>query len=485
LPKQVRVAIRAYDGKSQPVPYPRKDLKHRLYPYGTAVIVGTLLRWGEKSGLLTVTPGKSPENKRWLWSLRLRFFSVITFLLCVAVVLVALGSRFAVFPLMITGLLLVSEPLNAAHSHYGMNDVPLTGILLLVWLLSWNMGERPGMALLPLLGGLLLGTGFGIKYHALVGLVFPGTVWLLLLRRRGLTCTLVSMLLFSGGFLAGALLTMPLLRNEPLQFIDQFPKFMQWQTSIISDDLALTEKVQRNLRWLGNFAVGSGLWALLPGAVWALLPASTPRGPLPQAATVSALLFSLSFTLVLVFSRSLMRSMDMMYLFPFLIILTGALADDMLSRRGGAARVPLVATVLAAGILAGFFLSRTVPDSLALTRPDTRLRAREWCRSNFPDDVVALRERWALPVNREGVIDKGFNFLAEPSAWERIANGQFDFLIATSRHDRFSSPRSPFHDQEMAERYRSIERSFAALAVFRDREVVANHPTITVYAKER
>jgi hypothetical protein len=477
--KQAVVARAVYKGADNPYPFPAGDFKRRLYPYGTAVLLGRALRAAEGAGLIAVTPGTFPENDRWLWSRRLRLFAVTTYLAAVALVLAALYPVLGILPGVITGLLLVLEPLNSRFSHYGMNDVPLSGILLLSWVCSASMaGGGWRAALCSILGGALLGTGFAVKYQALIALLFPVVAWALLLRVRQGGRAAVSLLLFTPAFLAGAAFASPLLSEDPLLFLEQFRQFMHWQANILDGQTIEGSRLLRNTLWLLRFLATSWLWIFLPGLVWAFRRARRGGEEITmQALLVSALAFSVTLPLILVFSRDLMRASDLLFAVPFLIILSAF----MVLRDGGFFGRGLLPAAVAAGVIL-LFAVVSVRDSASFGREDTRLQARRWCRDEISPGARILRDSYVLPIGLEGVREEKKRFLVDGKTVGRITRGKYDYVISSSlAQDRFLDPLSPFSSRETRELYGTMTDSLAVVALFEDRRLPFNNPTVTIY----
>ncbi len=476
--KQVHVAMNIFSGKRNPVFYGEEDFQRRLYPYGTAVLLGTALRSAERAGVVSIDRGSFPENTRWLWSVRFRLFSVVLSLFAITVLLVFLSARIPPGALLLTGALLALDPLSVRYSHYGMNDVPLIAILLLAWLSSWKMACREGLhPFFTPLTGLLLGIGFGVKYQAVLGLLFPAAAMLPLLKKGRASAAVLSSVLLLGGFIAGAAAVSPVLRGDPLGFPSDLLRFMSWQADILGGQLPVSGKVSRNLAWIGRFSVQSGTILLLPGILWAAGRLFLRRHEgCERYLLLATLLFPLALAGLLVATRDIMRENDVMYAVPFLVMLTGFMLGGVHGRRrrlllmGGAACLAVIFGVV------------SLRDSLAFARPDTRLAARQWCRERIGEGSVVLRDRYALPVDKEGVFEERFRFLVQPPASRKISAGEFDYLVSTSLSlERFFDPLSPFHSLDAQEVFREMEDTLPVLAVFRDRPLPFNQPTVTVY----
>ncbi|MGH7822788.1 MAG: hypothetical protein ACREQ9_23770, partial [Candidatus Binatia bacterium] len=114
--------------------------------------------------------------------------------------------------------------------------------------------------------GAALGVGFGIKYQALVGVVVPALAGSRLWRdgRRGALAACAAV--FSVAWVGGVFLSSPLLPEHTAYFLEEFPRFMRWQTNITGRDLPLGEKAGRNVLWLVRFLAAGWMWVLLPGS---------------------------------------------------------------------------------------------------------------------------------------------------------------------------------------------------------------------------
>jgi len=484
--KQTQVAITLFsEGELDLRRLYKDDVRFTLYPYGTAVILARTCR-----ASATITGNDSlGDVHRWRWALRMRYQSVVLFALALAVLLPFLCRLLGLLPALAVGLLLALEPVHNCYSHYGMNDVPLLAALLPAWLFGGLMVRDKRVPLFALLSGLLIGFGFGIKYQALLGGLFPlcGCVALVLGGQWRRAC--IGALAVAGGIVAGALTTSPLLAGDPGYFFTRFPEFMRWQASILGEDMSLPAKLARDLPVFFGHLFGSGRWLLLPGVAWCVVhlyraARSRTGDPVLTTLAASALAFTLVLNVSVVVSRDIVRDSDLVPSHAFGILLFGMLLAAIARREGDWPRGGKPVAVALTGLASLAFLGRAVPDSLALTRPDTRIRARDWCRENIPAGATVLRERYTLPVGKEGVLDGSFRYLVSDPVFAQIRAGGFDYLVASSlAHDRFSDPVSPYYDETAQEQYGEIESMCKTAAVFEDRQLPFAHPRITVYAK--
>ena len=136
----------------------------------------------------------------------------------------------------------------------------------------------------------------------------------------------------------------------------------------------------------------------------------------------------------------------------------------------------------AAGIVLVLFALTSLRDGLAFAREDTRLRARSWYSREITPGSRVIRDRYVLPVGRDGVKEVKQRFLLDEKTAERIAGGRYDYVIATSlAHDRFLDPLSPFSSPGMRERHERVFGGLPVAARFDDRRLPFNHPSVTVY----
>lgn len=167
--KQALVARAVFAGDPDLRRLHRDEKELTLYPYGVAVLTG----WVVKGLSWIAGSGFSPDEPLWNWDLRMRYVSASMYLVASVVVLISLRRRMTALGLFFLGGLLLTEPLNAQYSHYAMNDVPLAAVFLLAWLTADKMTGEGRWPVWSFFTGLLLGLGFGIKYQALIGMIFP------------------------------------------------------------------------------------------------------------------------------------------------------------------------------------------------------------------------------------------------------------------------------------------------------------------------
>ncbi len=475
--KQAQVAVKAVAVGRDVRDLYRDNVELTLYPYGTAVLAGhgqALYR------TITGRPGLAAAH-RWCHAVALRYVAIGLYLLAVALLLPPLARQTTWLTAGVTGLLLLAEPHNAQLSHYGMNDVPLVASLLLAWVCALRLAEAPRTNWLPAgLCGLCLGIGFGIKYQAVLGGLLPFAALLLVWRRQGTWRAVIAAAAVAAAFVAGACYAQPLLVRDPAYFFGKLPEFMRWQASILGTPVPASVRVPRNLQVLWNLLTASGRWFLLFGAAgfaWRVLRTRDRR---PFAWLVmSGLALSALLLLLTVTGRDFVRPNDLLPVYAFLALAcAGLLADRQLPR-------PVLATVwVAAGLSLATFGSVAVRDSLALARPDTRVRARDWCRANLPVGASVIREAYVLPVERSDLREVPRRYLADSDSADHIRAGTGDFLITSSlASGRFFDPLSAYYDAERQKVYRAIATHYERAAIFHDRELLHAHPTITVYRR--
>jgi hypothetical protein len=480
VPKQVTVAQLAYRGVLDlPARYgDRYDLS--MYPYGTSVILGRCLRGFERAAApFGVRPERLLQRSRWEWALMLRRTGVVLFAASLLAVLLAEARRMGLMALGLTGILLALEPLSAQYGHYGMNDAPMAALLLAAWRVSARMaGERVRRPWASLAAGALVGLAFGVKYQAVLGLVFPMTAWLL--RRRDVRWLAASAAATAAGLLAGALFTCPQVA-DPGYFAAQFPRFLRWQADVTGEDLSVGRQVWLNVRLLARFGASTGFIVLLPAVAWGIAAARARRLPAGrrQLAASCALLLA-AFLAVFVPFRDFIRSNDLLIALPFLVLLNGFMLDD-LSGRGRKARWFLAAAGAAVALLWARVSSL---DAAALARQDTRERAQAWCREHLPEGASVVREDYTLPVDRPDVKDRYQRLLAKGPAADAVRQGAYDAVIVSSlAFDRFFDRLSPYCDAEAQDFYRMVGREYRLRATFSDRPLEFAHPAVMIYGR--
>lgn len=478
--KQAAVARLVFLGKLNLAERYRTNHELAMYPYGTAVLTG----WGVRLVRHTPLGARAADWSPWQWALRLRCFSLATACLAVACFGLLETGRLGLPATALAALLLAVEPYSAQYSHYGMNDVPLAALLILAWLAATRMPtESPRFPTASLACGFCVGLAVGVKYQAVLGLVFPAVAWWFARRAQPRAWRWRAPVAVALGLLPGVFLTVPQL-HAPGMLAEALPEFFAWQANISGESLPLADKAWRNLRLFARFALDKGLWLLLPALALAALRALRRDA---DAATRLRVATAAAFPLVLlaVFAgcRDFLRSNDMVALTPFLVLLAGI----GVATRGAASRHMRLAVAVSRLCLAALLVRWSVTsfrDSTALRRPDTRERAQAWCRANLPPGSRVLLERYTLPVNAEGIAEQTVRSFASRQAAADLAAGEWDYIVASSlSHDRFSDPLSPYHNTEAAELYRDLFGSLRLRAAFRDRELFFAHPEITVWSR--
>ena len=461
------------------------DYRRTLYPYGTAVMMGRGAR------AYAAVTGRDDLNKvhRWVWALRMRFLASVLYLVAVVVTCLFLWRRFGLVTALLAAALLVAEPVIVQHSHYAMNDVPLVAFLLMAWSAAGMMQEeRPTMPVFSLLTGLCLGLAIGTKYQAVLAVVFPVAAWTWSTRNKGPRWLLLSMTAVGGGSLAGIALTCPLLLKDPAYFISAFPEFMRWQANIMEMEIPLTTKLARNARALVGQFMPACHWLLLiglAGAAW--ITTSSRTSSSQRAPTASALILCSILIVTLIAMRDFLRPNDLIPVLAFasvsLAVFLGILAQRAAasSRRWAVGALGLVAFCPLVA-----FLFTATRDSMALSRPDTRVLAQAWCIENLPPNARVVRERYTLSTGRHDATEYRCRSLCEAEIEHRIRAGRFDYVITSSQaHNRFSEQLSPFYSVQRQAIYNYLCTNHQCIATFSDRPLHFAHPTIRIYAKER
>ena len=474
VPKQIRVAFRHFEGKENLRGTYKHDYQMELYPYGSSVLIGRGMRAAQQLGVCDYQRGSL-----WEWAMVFRGVVVATALLAMGLVLWALRPALGPGGTLLTGLLLAAEPWHAQMSHYEMNDVPMLSLLLMAWLTVATLGREQGRwPVRSFLVGGLLGVAFGVKYQALLGGVLLLAAWLVYFPGRGWLWLARSVAGAGAGGVLGVLATCPLIYLESRYFLEQFPLFMSWQANITELNMTRGEKLVRNIPRLGWGLVEHGRWLLVAPAAWTLVRLFRRNtAPAERVLVGGGAAFCAVLAAALATSRDIVRDNDLIPFLTFLLLAAG----------WAAARVThVVGRRLAQGAALAFVvwsLGIAIPDSLALRRPDTRIRALAWCEANIPAGSVVRREQYTVAPRKE-IVDRMHRYLVEPEVQRIIREGHFDFLLTSSlAHERFFDRFFFAAEPEAQAFYRELPRRFNEVAVFADRELMFAHPTIRVFRK--
>jgi hypothetical protein len=461
----------------------KDNLEFTMYPYGMSVIMGNVMR------VLRPAIGHVDYStaNRWYWALGMRYLGILLFLVPLAVCMIVLQRKWGSPAAIAAGCMLALEPLHAQLNHYAMNDAPLVGMMLLAWALALLIPDEKRFPIFSLLSGFAAGIGFGIKYQGLLGLVFPGIMWLSQLRKRTWRWSVISACAVAAGFLCGIWLTCPLLFKDPGYYMTALPEFMQWQANIMGTSIPPADKMHTNLYAVMYFLKDAGHWMLVMGAAGAVVFGVWRRAGAVVLAAFSALLFSGLLFMAIFSSRDIVRANDMVHVFMLLIPAWGAwFAYD--AKCGGAGVYWTCIAGRAAGIvLIPVFFSIAMLDSIALTRVDTRMLAREWCHANLPLNSSVFYERYVLPLERTDIRQKSCKYIGvhECVDHETALRG-FDYLIVSSlASSRFFNRGSPYYNEQSRSAYQWIVSNCTKVAMFKDRELLHAHPEISVYRNER
>lgn len=404
IAKQTRVAISLFnDGVVDLRGLYKEDVRFTMYPYGTAHI----LAHAGRAYVALTSDNAFGDVHCWTWALRMRYLSATFFAVSMVILLCGLYGRLGPAGILLVGLLLAFEPTHNLYSHYGMNDVPLVATLLLTWLFSGHIAGSQRAALYAFLSGFFLGLGFGIKYQAILGVIFPLCGIIASLAMKRVRPAMAATICVAAGILVACAMSAPLIFTDPGYFLTQFPEFMKWQANILGEPSSLTEKLSRNIPRFVELALTPGRWLLLPMLVMSVyrLVRRSNRDPSDVAWSGSALAFCAILATLLVTSRDIVRDNDLMPIHAFVIIIAGFMIG---CRRDHAPAIALKQRARTLGRVFGsiaclFFIGESLADSRALSRPDTRILARDWCRENIPTGSIVIRERYTLPIDLEGI----------------------------------------------------------------------------------
>lgn len=476
--KQVRVALATYNGNLNLRKLYHDDFCLTLYPYGDSVIAGKLLRLYKN---ITGSTFDFASSHLWNWDLGMRYQGIFIFLVSLAFFLIVIKKKWGNWASLYSGLLLSLEPFHSQFNHYAMNDAPLIGIMLLVSGFSILTLNEKKFLLYPFLCGLSIGIGFGIKYQAIIGFVFPGIIWLFLVRSRSFYESLFSALMIIIGSLIGVYLTCPLLWTDRLYFFSTFPVFMKWQANIMNENFPLLLKIKTNLYAMYYFFSLKGHWLLLAGALGAFFYSLHEKIWEITIIILSSLLFSALLFFAILLSRDIVRPNDLIPVFTFLIPAWGAWF--VFKQNSKSFYVILTGKCLGLLLIPIFFWS-SLQDSIALSRVDTRITAKQWCDKNLPADTTVALEKYTLSINRKDITEKKCKYL--PDIVTKNGENKFEgfqYLIMNSLAcKRFFNPWSPYsHNKTARETYQWIENNCKKTAFFSDREMWYAQPEITVY----
>ena len=485
VPKQTRIFLGLYrDGTVDLHKLYRDNIHFIMYPYGTAHILAHTCRLYTKLASGTAFG----DVHRWTWALRMRYLSVTMFIVSIAILLCCLYTRLGPGTVLLLGLLLAFEPTANIHGHYGMNDVPLVAMLVLAWLFGGKISDTRHLPLIAILSGFCLGLGFGIKYQAILGALFPFSGVLVLVIKRRLRLALLASCWVSAGAFFGCAISTPLMFSEPRYFFTHFPEFMTWQSNILGEPSSLSEKLSRNVPELVALVLAPGRWLLLPlfaANVYRMITKSE-RDLLNISRNASAMAFCAVLVVVLVTSRDIIRDNDLIPLHVFVIIISGL----AIGRSCNGGRIPMSTKrirnlgYVLSGIACIYFIHESLSDSLALSRPDTRTLARDWCRENVPAGSIVIRERYTLPIAKDGIEEHKQRYLSSRAFADGIRDGEFHYAIASSlAYERFFDLRSPYYDEDEQLQYQELERTWSVQKVFEDRKLPFSHPRITIYRR--
>lgn len=485
--KIASAASRVYHGDISKLTGPEGDFRFKAYPFGSAVLTGKVLRvWDRMSGeqqRLVFNDLDAPT--RWYWAVRLRWTSVLTGMVTIALLLVLLRRQVTPFGWILAGLLLILDPFHAQYSHYGINDVPMTSFLVLTWICTYGMLTGPRfLPVWSLAAGACLGLAFGVKYQAILGGVMFLPAWWGMFRARTGGKLAGSILLAAVGTLAGAWFSCPLL-HTPVAFWELFVPFMRWQSEIIHRDAAWPVKVGYNLLTVLRIIARPGYLLLAVMALWGWWGGTRRRVAVPLRSWMdSGLLFCAVLMVVLISMRAFPRSNDLLPLFPFLVVLLALHLPR--AEEWGKTEPRSRWCAAAALLLAVLFGVSSLRDSFALTRKDTRDRALAWGLAHVQPGQKIYREYYTRMLEIDGVNEQLAGTAARGKQKARILQNQFDYLVLSDlAHGRFFDPLSPYFNAKNRDYYRYLFEHYPVLAEFTDRRLFFAHPRIVVLGPRR
>lgn len=478
--KIVWVETLAYEGNTESIEGDGGDFRFKAYPYGHAIITGTILRYFDRlTGYDRPDIRWETPETRWYWAYLIRSFSAASYLLAVIALMLVCRRFLSYAGLAILGLLLVLEPYNSQYSHYGMNDVTMTAFLMFTWACIPGMMRKGWQAVIwSAVAGICLGEAFGVKYQAILGGIIVLPIFIIDLTNRDWRMLLLKCCAFGVTLLVGAWLTCPLL-HTPVAFWHLFIPFMEWQSEIVQRDTSWLTGLGYNLilsiRMLGK----SGHLILIAGGIWGgiTLYRKSQIVALRQF-IMSGLIFCGLMLIILMGFRTLPRSNDMLPLFPFLSGMLALFLGNKVVFSSMQWRRYIWAS---AGLLVVWFGISTTLDSIALSKPDSRELALQWCLDNVQPGQKIYREHYTLALNKDGVNEQLMAFATRGTQKGRILENNFDYTMLSSlAHERFFDPLSPYYSKKNTEYYNYLFKEYPVLAEFKERRLFFGNPHIRI-----
>jgi hypothetical protein len=249
-------------------------------------------------------------------------------------------------------------------------------------------------------------------------------------------------------------------------------------------------KLKNNIPAMAGLFGASATWILPLLAFLSVIQVTRKPREITRCVYVwGAFLFSLMLCTTVLISRDLIRANDLFPAFTFFILaaIVGIYSSPQdRTEEANKRKAPLLRQVVSGVfvLLIVTFAFSSFSDSFALARPDTRERARSWCRKNLPANCLVLRERYTIRIGRKDIHEISRRYLASSAARDAILAGQPDFLLTSSlAYDRFFDTASPYHDLKAQALYQYIQDNYQSVISFQDRELPFAHPRITIYAK--
>jgi hypothetical protein len=384
----------------------------------------------------------------------------------------------------LAGLLIVFSPLYNDGSHLAICDVPSAFFAALCLAATARLTEREtrrGYAL----AGAAAGLAAAAKYPAGLVALAPAALWLAFrlgrLRPAGEP---------EGGWGRG-LLGLPVAAAAALAtFVATNPGLLAYPTEAFTGrrSLFFGSTQYSGEGWFGSVPPSAGLWYAgqlawsfgLPGLVAGLLGLLALVAKEPSARRRLALLLpfpvlylALIVSLGVVVGRNLYPVLPPLaaYLGAGLAALPAAVLSWRPARSPGLSRALSFGAAAAVALLLAPPVVRTVYQEIGLSRPGTRVVAREWIRENVPRGVSILREAHTPdfdPAEYHAPLDPGRRFVAALPV-EEIAPSGWDFvLLSSGAHRRFFTDQGNVTDRELAlrKRYRTLFETFPRVARF-------------------
>ena len=457
-----------------------RTISQSLYPFGNACVLAYIV---DISSRLGIGPARQEVLKRnpWWWALGLRHVGTWSYLLSTLALLIALWRKPPIV-IFLGGLWLVFYPTLAEFCHYGMGDIPMVAMMILGWIFATQMQHKNYSYLFSFLSGIFIGFGFGMKYQGLFAGFFPFFMWIVLGKERKTQWMMLSAVAVLLGTIAGAITTCYILKTEPLYFLYSFQDFMEHQRSYEAQHETFSTRYLRNLKWLIYFFSSKEMIFFSLLSLWGIRYVYKRSGDRHSRSVITATLVFLCLFSLVISARSYLRLHDTLPLNAFAIIVSILVFGEMQKQSKYIWEQWLAKFVFGTGIIfVLFYANHTISDTYAFTRPDTRLKAQEWCQKNIPAGARIASERYTFPIGNPYTLEKVAKSLYQFKS--KLEEKNFDFAIINSfSSGRFLDKFLPHYDKKVVDFYHQIDKKYDLIMEFSDRELLWLHPTIRIYS---